>query len=56
MVPIVVKPDDFMVAVCGDPSRDNGYAFSQNGFIGYPTAKRIMLPAKWDTLLAAAKQ
>src|SRR5579875_842147 len=52
MVPIVVKPDDFMVAVCGDPSRDNGYAFSHNGFIGYPTAKRIMLPAKWDTLLA----
>jgi hypothetical protein len=53
MVPIVVKPDDFMVVVCGDPSRDNGYAFSHNGFIGYPTAKRIILPAKWDTLLTA---
>jgi hypothetical protein len=54
MVPIVVKPDDFMVAVSGDPSRDNGYAFSHNGFIGYPTAKRIELPANWEKLLAKA--
>jgi hypothetical protein len=33
MVPIVLSPDDFMVTVCGDPSRDNAYAFSHNGFI-----------------------
>ncbi len=52
MVPIVLTPDDFMVVVCGDPSRDNGYAFSHNGFIGYPTAKRIELPKDWDQLLA----
>ena len=52
MVPIVLTPDDFMVTVCGDPSRDNGYAFSHNGFIGYPTAKRIELPKDWDQLLA----
>ncbi len=52
MVPIVLSPDDFMVTVCGDPSRDNGYAFSHNGFIGYPTAKRITLPRDWDKLLA----
>jgi len=51
MVPIVVSPDDFMVTVCGDPSRDNAYAFSHNGFIGYPVAKRIMLPKNWDKLL-----
>jgi hypothetical protein len=55
MVPIVVKPDDFMVAVCGDPSRDNGYAFSHNGFIGYPTARRIVLPANWEALLASGR-
>jgi hypothetical protein len=50
-VPIVLSPDDFMVAVCGDPSRDNAYAFSHNGFIGYPTAKRIHLPKNWESLL-----
>jgi len=52
MVPIVLAPDDFMVTVCGDPSRDNAYAFSHNGFIGYPTAKRIGLPRNWERLLA----
>jgi hypothetical protein len=52
MVPIVLSPDDFMITVCGDPSRDNAYAFSHNGFIGYPTAKRIKLPADWEKLLA----
>jgi hypothetical protein len=55
MVPIVLSPDDFMVTVCGDPSRDNAYAFSHNGFIGYPTAKQIQLPKDWDKLLREAK-
>jgi hypothetical protein len=52
MVPIVLEPDDFMITVCGDPSRDNAYAFSHNGFIGYPTARRIVLPADWERRLA----
>jgi len=51
-VPIVLSADDFMVTVCGDPSRDNAYTFSHNGFIGYPTAKRINLPKNWEKLLA----
>jgi hypothetical protein len=51
MVPIVLSPDDFMVAVSGDPGRDNGYAFSDNGFIGAPAARKIELPAEWDRLL-----
>jgi hypothetical protein len=55
MVPIVLSPDDFMVTVCGDPSRDNAYAFSHNGFIGYPTAKQIQLPKDWDKLLREAR-
>jgi hypothetical protein len=33
-----------MITACGDPSRDNAYAFSHKGFIGYRTAKRILLP------------
>ena len=53
MVPIVFDPGDFMVLVSGDPLRNNAYAFSQNGYLGYPTAKKIDLPAEWDALLAA---
>jgi len=56
MVPIVLAPDDFMVTVSGDPGRDNGYAFSDNGFIGYPTARKISLPANWDQLLAETRR
>jgi hypothetical protein len=51
MVPIVWKPEDFMVAVSGDPLRNNAYVFAHNGFLGYPTAKKIQLPRDWDRLL-----
>jgi hypothetical protein len=47
MVPIVVDPEDFMVLVSGDPLRTNAYAFAQNGYLGFPTAKKIELPADW---------
>jgi len=54
MVPIVEKPEDFMITVSGDPDKDNGFICGQNGFIGYPVSKRIELPANWDKLLAEA--
>jgi hypothetical protein len=41
LVPIVLDPDDFMVLVSGDPLRTNAYAFAQNGYLGFPTAKKI---------------
>lgn len=47
MVPIVVDPDDFMVLVSGDPLRTNAYTFAQNGYLGFPTAKKIQLPKDW---------
>jgi hypothetical protein len=47
MVPIVVDPDDFVVLVSGDPLRTNAYAFTQNGYLGFPTAKKIKLPTDW---------
>jgi hypothetical protein len=43
-----------MIAISGDPGRDNGYLFSHNGVMGYPTCKKIKLPAQWDELLCAA--
>jgi hypothetical protein len=47
LVPIVFDPDDFMVLVSGDPLRTNAYTFAQNGFLGFPTARKIQLPKDW---------
>ena len=52
MVPIVWGPEDYMIAVSGDPLRNNAYVFAHNGFIGYPVGKRIRLPKDWEQRLA----
>jgi len=54
LVPQVFKPEDYMVAVTGDPLRTNAYVFAQNGRLGFPVGKKIVLPAAWDELLARA--
>jgi hypothetical protein len=41
LVPIVWKPEDYMIAVTGDPLRNNAYVFAHNGFLGYPVGKKI---------------
>lgn len=56
MVPIVWKPEDLMIAVGGDPLRNNAYVFAHNGFLGFPTGKKIELPGRWAALLAEAKK
>ena len=48
MVPLVWKPEDFMVAVTGDLTRNSIYIFAHNGVLGYPVAKRIALPKDWE--------
>ena len=55
LVPIVFEPDDFMIAVAGDPLRNNACTFAHNGRLGYPVAKQIRLPADWETRLAGAQ-
>jgi len=55
LVPIVWKPEDLMIAVGGDPLRNNAYVFAHNGFLGFPTGKKIELPKRWSALLAEAK-
>lgn len=52
-VPIVWEPEDFMIAVSGDPLRNNAYVFAHNGFLGYPVGKKIHLSKDWERLLAA---
>ena len=44
---IVLDPEDFVVLVSGDPLRTNAYAFAQNGYLGFPVAKKIRLPESW---------
>ncbi len=41
LVPIVWRPEDYMVAVSGDELRNNAYVFAHNGFLGYPVGKKI---------------
>jgi hypothetical protein len=54
-VPQAFKPEDYMVVVTGDPLRTNAYVFAQNGRLGFPTAKKIVLPPDWDALLAQGR-
>lgn len=56
LVPIVWEPEDFMIAVTGDPLRNNMYVFAHNGFLGYPTGKKIRLPKDWERLLKETDQ
>ena len=52
LVPIVWKPEDFMIAVTGDPLRNNAIVFAHAGYCGYPVGKEIELPGQWNALLA----
>ena len=54
LVPPVFKPEDYMIAVTGDPIRTNAYVFAHNGRLGYPVGKKIKLPLNWDALLVKA--
>jgi hypothetical protein len=56
MVPIVLDPDDFMLLVSGDPLRTNACTFAQNGYLGFPTAKKIDLPADWEDRIAKIRK
>jgi hypothetical protein len=56
LVPIVLDADDFMVLVSGDPLRTNAYTFAQNGYLGFPTAKKIILPADWAARMGKVRQ
>ena len=55
MVPLVWRPDDYMIAVTGDPLRNNAYVFAHNGLRGYPVSKPVRLSADWGRRLAARR-
>jgi hypothetical protein len=41
MVPIVGRPEHFLIGVAGDPLRTNAYVFAHNGMLGFPVAHRV---------------
>ena len=43
LVPLVWKPEDFLITVTGDLTRNSIYIFAHNGVLGFPVAKRINL-------------
>ena len=51
MVPIVCKPEDFQIAVAGDPGRTNAFVMSHNGQLGYTVGQGIETPQNWPALL-----
>ena len=51
LVPIVTKPEHFMIAVAGDPMRSNCYVFTHNGMLGFPVTKKVALPKDWESKL-----
>jgi hypothetical protein len=55
LVPIVCAPEDFQITVSGDPLRTNAYVFIHNGWLGYPTSKKVQLPTGWEDLLREAR-
>jgi hypothetical protein len=45
MVPLVWKPEDYLITVTGDLTRNSIYIFAHNGVLGFPVAKRISMKA-----------
>ena len=42
-VPLVWEPGHYMIAITGDPLRTNAYVFAHNGYLGFPTTRKIDL-------------
>lgn len=45
------KPKSLQIVVSGDPARNQSKAFVNNGYIGIPTSKEIVLPDDWQQRL-----
>ncbi len=56
LVPLMLPQTQWLVVVTGDPTRNRCCVLRQNFKQGYATSRKIGLPKRWDTLLAAAQQ
>jgi hypothetical protein len=51
-VPVFIKPEAIGIVLSGDPGRNQSKGYVQNQSHGYPTGKKIRLPADWDAMIA----
>jgi hypothetical protein len=56
MVPLVWRPEDFLICVTGDLTRNSVYIFAHNGVLGFPTCKKIQVPKDWEAKLARVRK
>jgi hypothetical protein len=50
-VPVFVRPEWIGIVLSGDPGRNQSKGYVQNQSHGYPTGKKIRLPANWEVVL-----
>jgi hypothetical protein len=50
LVPLVRRPEDFLITVSGFPNRSRCFIMEQNGKQGMTVSKEIKLPGNWDKL------
>jgi hypothetical protein len=55
LLPVYFAPDQLMIVVTGDPSRNRHMFLYNNQEQGFPVSKRIRVPKNWDQLLKEAK-
>ena len=55
LLPVYYSPDQLMVVVTGDPSRNRHMLLFNNQEQGLPVSKRIRTPRNWEQLLKDAK-
>lgn len=53
-IQMMADPDDFQLVISGDPARDHAIIGAQNGFMGWPTSKKVELPENWEELINEA--
>ena len=46
-----VKADAIGIVLSGDPGRNQSKGYVQNQSHGYPTGKKVQLPANWDSMI-----
>ena len=55
-VHVIIDPSMIEILIAGDPGRNQSRAYMGNHIQGPPTSRRVVLPAKWNELLAARKR
>ncbi len=51
MVPVFLSPDSIGILVSGDPGRNQSKGYLENGRLGWPISKKVVLPSKWQEML-----